>query len=179
MVNRHHGQGNSYRGHFIGADLQIQRFSLSSSWWETWHLGRSGVRKGAESSTSWSEGSQEKTLHWVELEHETSKPTHTVIQFFQQDHISLSSKAILPNSATFYGPSIFKPPHLANWCFLLNHSMGKTSPLHNAREIGRTNNQLKVSGPWWEVKEMSPVNITKLKKCSWCPKTFKIDVPLS
>jgi hypothetical protein len=34
-VNRHHDQGNSYKGqHLIGAGLQVQRFSPLSSRWE-------------------------------------------------------------------------------------------------------------------------------------------------
>jgi hypothetical protein len=34
-VERHHDQGNFYKGqHFIGAGLQVQRFSSSSSKWE-------------------------------------------------------------------------------------------------------------------------------------------------
>jgi hypothetical protein len=35
-MKRHHNQGNFYKGHLIGADLQFQRFSLLSSWWEAW-----------------------------------------------------------------------------------------------------------------------------------------------
>ena len=56
-------------------------------------------------------GSQEGTLLcWAELEHmETSKPVYTETHFLQQGH-NYSNKAIPPNSATFYGPSIFKPP---------------------------------------------------------------------
>jgi hypothetical protein len=54
VVKRQHDQGNFYKGQrFIGADLQFQRFSPPSSWWETWQCpGRYGARKGAESSTS-------------------------------------------------------------------------------------------------------------------------------
>jgi hypothetical protein len=34
-VKRHHDHSNSYKGkHLIGADLQVQRFSPLSSWWE-------------------------------------------------------------------------------------------------------------------------------------------------
>ena len=52
-VKSPHDHGNSYKGkHFIGADLQVQRFSPLSSWWETrQHPGRHGAG-GAESSTS-------------------------------------------------------------------------------------------------------------------------------
>jgi hypothetical protein len=31
---RHHDQGNSYKGHLIGAGLQVLRFSSLSSRWE-------------------------------------------------------------------------------------------------------------------------------------------------
>ena len=52
-VKGQHVQGNSYnRKHLIGADLQFQRFSPLSSWWEVWqHAGRHGAG-GAESFTS-------------------------------------------------------------------------------------------------------------------------------
>jgi hypothetical protein len=33
-VNRHYDQGKSYKGHLIGAGLQVQRFSPLSSRWE-------------------------------------------------------------------------------------------------------------------------------------------------
>jgi hypothetical protein len=34
-VNRHHDQGNAYKGqHLTGSGLQVQRFSLLSSRWE-------------------------------------------------------------------------------------------------------------------------------------------------
>jgi hypothetical protein len=57
-VKRHHDHGNFYKGkHFIGVNLQFQRFSPLSSWWEAWqHAGRHGT--GAENSTPWSEGSK-------------------------------------------------------------------------------------------------------------------------
>jgi hypothetical protein len=59
----HHVLVNSYKGQFlIGADLQVQRFSPLSSWQEAWqHPGRHGAG-GAQSSTFWFEGSQEKTI---------------------------------------------------------------------------------------------------------------------
>jgi hypothetical protein len=32
-VNRHHDQGNSYKGHhFIGVGLQVQKFNLLTRW---------------------------------------------------------------------------------------------------------------------------------------------------
>jgi hypothetical protein len=62
-IRRQHDQGNSYKGqHLVGVDLQVQRFSPLSSWGEVWqHPGRHGAG-GAESSTSCSEGKQEKTV---------------------------------------------------------------------------------------------------------------------
>jgi hypothetical protein len=52
-VNRHHDQGNSYKGqHLIGAGLQVQKFSPLSPRQEAWqHPGRHGTG-GAKSSTS-------------------------------------------------------------------------------------------------------------------------------
>jgi hypothetical protein len=60
-VKRHHDQGNFYKGQYlVGAGLQFQRFSPSSSWWEAWqHPGRHGSR-GANISTSWSSGSSRR-----------------------------------------------------------------------------------------------------------------------
>jgi hypothetical protein len=51
---RHHDQGNSYKGqHLIGADLKVQRFSPLSSWQEAQQCpGRHDVGEGAKSSTS-------------------------------------------------------------------------------------------------------------------------------
>jgi hypothetical protein len=52
--NRHHDQGNSYKGkHLIGAGLQFQRFSPLLSWWEArQRAGKHGSGEKAESSTS-------------------------------------------------------------------------------------------------------------------------------
>jgi hypothetical protein len=48
--------------YLIRADLQSYRFCPFSSWQEAWkHPGRNGAGEGAESSTSWLKGSQEKT----------------------------------------------------------------------------------------------------------------------
>ena len=46
-VKRHHDHGNFYKGkHFIGVNLQFQRFSPLSSWWEAWqHAGRHDKRR--------------------------------------------------------------------------------------------------------------------------------------
>ena len=61
-MKRHHDQGNSYKGqHLIGAGFQFQRFYTLLSWQKAWHhLGRHDAGEGAESSTSWSEGSRER-----------------------------------------------------------------------------------------------------------------------
>jgi hypothetical protein len=60
-MNRHLDQGNSYKGqHLIGAGLLVLRSSPLPSGQEAWrHAGRHGAG-GAESSTSCSEGKQEK-----------------------------------------------------------------------------------------------------------------------
>lgn len=53
-VKRQHGHSNSYKGkHFIGADLQVSRFSSLSVWQvarsEEWcHTGRHGAREATE-----------------------------------------------------------------------------------------------------------------------------------
>ena len=61
-VNRHHKQGNSYKGqHLPEAGLQVQRFSPLSSWWEAQHCPCRHGAGGAQSSTSCSKGRQEKT----------------------------------------------------------------------------------------------------------------------
>ena len=74
-------------------DFSFRGLSPLSSWQEGWQCAdRHGVGEGAESSTTWSEGSQE----------EPSKPTYTVTHFLQQSHTS-SNKATPPNSATPYG----------------------------------------------------------------------------
>jgi hypothetical protein len=98
-VNRHHDQGNSCeRKHLIGAGLQFQRFR------QTWGL----------SSTSWFKGSSRRLssagnrclplLHWEELEH-WKTPQSPPMQW----HPSFN-KDTFPNSATFHGWSILKPP---------------------------------------------------------------------
>jgi hypothetical protein len=52
---------NSYKGHLVGAGLQVQRFSPLSSWWEAWqHPGRHDAGEGTESSTSSSEGRRKR-----------------------------------------------------------------------------------------------------------------------
>ena len=103
-------QGNSYKGHLIGGSVQIQRFSLISRL-KKWQCPSRHGAGGDESSTSLSEGSQKTLLPWVELKHRISKSTPTVT-YFLKCHI-YSWKAILVNTTTFHGPSIFKPPHLS------------------------------------------------------------------
>ena len=63
-VKRHHDHSNSYKGkHLVGAGLQFQRLSPLSSWWKAWQpAGSHGAGGGAESSPSWSEGSEEEGL---------------------------------------------------------------------------------------------------------------------
>ena len=57
-VNRQHDQDNSYKGHLIGAGLQVQCFRPLTTWQEAWqHPGRHSAGEGAESSASCSEGS--------------------------------------------------------------------------------------------------------------------------
>jgi hypothetical protein len=91
-VKRHHDQSNSYEEqHLPGAGLQVQSFSpLSSLQGSQQHPGRHGAG-GAESSTSYSKGQQEKTGSQAARKR-VSKPTPTVTHFAQQDHT--------PNSAT-------------------------------------------------------------------------------
>jgi hypothetical protein len=49
----------------LEACLQFQRFCPLSSWLRAWwHVGRHGIRKGAESSMPWSAGSRNKG-HWA------------------------------------------------------------------------------------------------------------------
>lgn len=50
----------------------------------------------------------------MELEHRTSKSTSIVMHFLHQGQTH-SNKTPAPNSATFHGPVIFKPPHQVNW----------------------------------------------------------------
>jgi hypothetical protein len=80
-------QGNSYKGkHLIRAHLQFQRFAPSSSQWKARQpAGRHGAG-GAESSTSWSNSSQEEALdqsHWPDLSiyMRPQSPTPTVTHF--------------------------------------------------------------------------------------------------
>lgn len=67
-------------------------------------------------STSWSQGSQEKTVSQA-ARRSVSKPTPTVMHFLQQGHTYLN-KATLPNIAASHGPSIFKPLHMTREHFL-------------------------------------------------------------
>jgi hypothetical protein len=90
LVKRCHDQGKFYKGkHLIGVGLQIQRFSLLSSWWEAWqHTGSLGGG-GAESSTSGFTGSRRLCLTGYSLSiYETFKLAPTVTHFLQQCHSS-------------------------------------------------------------------------------------------
>jgi hypothetical protein len=74
---RHHNHGTTYkRKHLIGSVLQFLRFSPLFPWWEAWwHVGRHGVAKVTESSTSGYVGSRKKERYCVCLEHLTSQST--------------------------------------------------------------------------------------------------------
>ena len=98
----------------FGAGLQFQRFSPLSPGQETWQpAGRHGAG-GAESSTTWSEGSQEET--WFSALGGALAvgvfEVHLHSDTFLQQGQTYSNKAILSNSATFHGPGIFKPPQI-------------------------------------------------------------------
>jgi hypothetical protein len=85
---------------------EVQSFIIKVGTWQ--HPGRHGV--GAESSTSCSEGQEEKT-GFQAARRTVVKPTPTVAQLLQQDH-TYSNKATPPNSATPW-PSTFKLPQKA------------------------------------------------------------------
>ena len=110
-VKRYYDQGNSYKRHLIRGSVQIQRFSLISSRLKKWQCPSIHGAGWDKSSTSWTEGDQKTLLPWVELKHRITKSTPTVT-YFLKCHI-YSWKAILVNTTTFHGPSIFKPPHLS------------------------------------------------------------------
>jgi len=85
--------------------LAKRSFSPLSLWREAWQCaGRQATEVAAESSTSCSQGKQEKTVSHVP-KRRVSNPIPTGTHFFQQGH-TYSNKAI-PLS----GLSIFKPPH--------------------------------------------------------------------
>jgi hypothetical protein len=119
-VKKHHGQSNSYKGkHFIGAGLQVQRFSPLSSRWEHGSIQSGMVLEEPRILHLDQKAAEGDSLpHWVELEHRISKPTPTMMNFLQQGHTH-SNKATPPNSATSHRPSIFKPPQLYNLCIII------------------------------------------------------------
>jgi hypothetical protein len=85
-MKRYCDQGNSYkRQYLIGAGLQVQRFSpSSSSWQEEWqHPGRQGTG-GAEIYTSCSKDKLEKGI-FQEARRRVSKPI-PVTYFLQTGH---------------------------------------------------------------------------------------------
>ena len=59
---RHHDQGKSYKGHLIGAGLQVLRFSPLSSQQEAQQCPGRPHTRGAESSTTSSKGILEHTV---------------------------------------------------------------------------------------------------------------------
>jgi hypothetical protein len=112
-------KANSYEvKHFIGPSSQFQRLSLLSQWQEAWQCpGRHGYGKGAESSAYWSDCSLQRLSLLQTFRRRVSftlgrasRPTPTMMHFLQQGH-TYSNKATTPNSATFSGSSMFKPPH--------------------------------------------------------------------
>jgi hypothetical protein len=101
-VKRHHDQGISYKGkHVIGPGLQFQSFSPLSSRQEAWqHPGRYNDGDEAESSTSGSEGSQEKTVfRQLGRGSQCAHPCSDTLPS-TRPHLLI---------AAFPGPSIFKP----------------------------------------------------------------------
>jgi hypothetical protein len=100
-VKRHHDQGNSYKGHLIGAGLQVPRFSPLSSRQEAWQYpGRHGAG-GDDSSTSCSEGEQEKTVSHL-TRRRVSKPTATVTHFLKQSHTLLQQGVFITFYSTYF-----------------------------------------------------------------------------
>ena len=73
------------------------------------HPGRHGT-KGPESSTSCSEGKQEKTESLRQLGGGSQSLPPTVTHFLQQGH-TYSNKATLPISVISQGLCLFKEPH--------------------------------------------------------------------
>ena len=98
-VNRHHDQGKSYKkrtfnwGWLTGSEVQSIIIKV-----EAWQPPGRHVAGGAESSTSSSEGHQEKTVSQA-ARRLVLQPTPTVTHFLQQGH-TYSNKATPPNSAT-------------------------------------------------------------------------------
>jgi hypothetical protein len=108
-VKGHCDYSNSYKGkYFTRAGLQFQSFGPLSLWQEPWqHTGRHCAEEEAQSSTFWFKDCRSRlcstlTIVWTQ---ETSKATSTVTCFLQQGW-TYSNKAISPNSATLYEPSI-------------------------------------------------------------------------
>ena len=61
-MNRHHDQGNSYKGHLIGAGLKVQRFSLLSLRWE-----HGSVQRFSLLSLRWEHGNVQAHMRLKEL----------------------------------------------------------------------------------------------------------------
>jgi hypothetical protein len=82
-IKRHHDQGQ----YLIGAGFLVLRLNPLSSWWKACqHPGKHDTR-GAENSTSFSKGKQEKT-DFQTARRRISLPTTTVTHFLQQGHTS-------------------------------------------------------------------------------------------
>ena len=118
-VKRHHDQGNSYKEqHLIGAGLQFQRFSSSSSRQEAWQcLGRHGTGERAKSSTSWSKVARRKGyLSSRQLGRGSQSPP-------TKWHISSNKVTPTPIRPHLLivplpGPILFKPPHIYNMSYI-------------------------------------------------------------
>ena len=121
------------RKHWIGSDLQFQRFSLLSLWQEAWwHAGRCGAG-GAESSTSWAPG-RNIVLHCTELEHRRPQTPPPQWHTSSNKTTPTPTKPYLlivpfPIDQTFkhmclWGPCLFKPPQFCEAVFSKEKSAG-------------------------------------------------------
>ena len=112
-MNRHHGQGNSYKGHLIRAGLQVRRFSPLSSRQEQGSI-QAGLE--LEELRVTLKGNQEQTnLHMVRRR--LSKPTYTLTHFLQQGH-TYTNKATPPSSATPWVKHIQTTTHSKRRCWV-------------------------------------------------------------
>jgi hypothetical protein len=102
-MKRYHDQGNSYKEqHLIRSEDSAH-----------YHHGKKNGTGGAESSTSCSEGKQEKT-GFQEARRRVSKPTPTVTHFLQQGHTH-SIKATPSSSAIPWAMHIQITPYLGSF----------------------------------------------------------------
>jgi hypothetical protein len=123
-VRRHHDQGSSCkRKHVTGAGLQFQMFSPLSSWLETWqHPGRHGAEGDKIQKQPRGDCHMQAARRrlWITLARHEHIYTYS-------NKTTFSNKAIPPNSATSYGPSIFKPPQFP-FVNIENHRVKQRSP---------------------------------------------------